>query len=196
MSLDFDGDGKIDLAHCSGENGQLVIRPLRSNGTAFVLDQGAKTETGLPWSAAAPLIPLDFDGDGKGDLVYARSEDDRLQIRLLRSDGKRFVPEAADAAIGDVPYSPVLFGLDTNNDGKPDLVSARIDGGTLEVRTLLSNGIGLEPPHWLEQLEDEVQRVREQWASGERPPRRGLAPGVSLTFADLERQLDEWERPL
>jgi len=57
-------------------------------------------------------------------------------------------------------------------------------------------GIGLEPPDWLQRVEDEVHRVRDQWASGERPPRRGLAPGVTLPYAELERQLDDWERSL
>jgi hypothetical protein len=67
-----------------------------------------------------------------------------------------------------------------------------------QLRTLTDKplGIGLEPPDWLQRVEDEVHRVRDQWASGERPPRRGLAPGVSLPYAELERQLDEWERPL
>jgi RHS repeat-associated protein len=145
-SLDFDGDGKIDLVHYAAEDGLLVLRPLRSTGTAFVLEKDSTTVTDLRWFDAAQLIPLDYDGDGKGDLAYARNKDNNLQIRLLRSNGTRFIAEASDAAIGEVPYSPVLFGFDANNDGKPDLIAARIAGDTLEVRTLLSNGIGLEPP--------------------------------------------------
>lgn len=145
VSLDFDGDGRIDLVHCIGESGKLVIRPLRSNGTGFVHEADSKTVTNLPWFDAAHLIPLDVDGDGKGDLVYGRSERDQLRVRLLRSDGKRFVAGASDEAIGEVPFGGVLFGLDANGDGKPDLVAARMSGGQLELRTLLSNGLGLEP---------------------------------------------------
>jgi hypothetical protein len=57
-------------------------------------------------------------------------------------------------------------------------------------------GIGLDAPEWLERLEDEVKEVRQRKADGERPPRRGLAPGVSLSFAELERQLAEWDKPI
>jgi hypothetical protein len=57
-------------------------------------------------------------------------------------------------------------------------------------------GIGLDAPAWLERLQDEVERVQEEEAGGERPVGRGLAPGIKLTFAELQRQLAEWEKPL
>lgn len=144
VSVDYDGDGRIDLVHCCGESGKLVIRPLRSNGTAFTHDAESKTVTDIPWVTGAPLIPVDYDGDGKGDLVYARSDRDQMRVRLLHSDGRRFVPAAEDSDIGNVPFSRILFATDTNGDGKPDLVTARLNAGTLELRTLLSNGLGLE----------------------------------------------------
>ena len=66
----------------------------------------------------------------------------------------------------------------------------------LQVLTEKPIGVGLEPPTWLRRFDDEVQRVRQQRTSGERPPRPGLAPGVTLPFAELQRQLDDWERGL
>ncbi len=57
-------------------------------------------------------------------------------------------------------------------------------------------GVGLEPPAWLRRLDDEVQIVRHQRANGAPPSKRGLAAGVSLPFAELQRQLDDWERGL
>jgi hypothetical protein len=57
-------------------------------------------------------------------------------------------------------------------------------------------GIGLDAPEWLERLESEVEAVRKRMANGERPPKHGLAPGVTLKFADLQRQLAEWDKPL
>jgi len=143
VPLDFDGDGRIDLVHARGER-NLVIRPLRSDGTKFVQDADSTTVTDLPWYDGAPLIAIDFDGDGKGDLAYARSVRDQLQVRLIRSDGKRFLPAAEDADIGKVPFTPVLFPMDANGDGKPDLVAARIEKGMLQLRTMLSNGNTLE----------------------------------------------------
>ena len=58
-------------------------------------------------------------------------------------------------------------------------------------------GVGLDVPHWLRRLEQEVQRV---WA--EHPAIVDLAekqfriPRVVVTYEDLRRQLAEWERPL
>jgi hypothetical protein len=66
----------------------------------------------------------------------------------------------------------------------------------LRVLTERPIGIGLDPPVWLERLQEEVERVREQKAGGEPPAPRGLAPGVSLSHAELERQLADWEQPL
>jgi len=145
VALDFDGDGRIDLVHARGER-NLVIRPLRSDGTKFVQDAGTTTVTDLPWHDEALLMAIDFDGDGKGDLAYARAAHNQLQVRLLRSDGRQFHPAAADADIGEVPFTRVLFPMDANGDGKPDLVAARIEKGVLQVRTMLSNGNTLEQP--------------------------------------------------
>jgi hypothetical protein len=66
----------------------------------------------------------------------------------------------------------------------------------LEVLTQTPIGIGLDVPEWLERLEDEAEAVRQQSINGERPAPRGLASGVSLSFAELQRQLAEWDKPL
>lgn len=57
-------------------------------------------------------------------------------------------------------------------------------------------GIGLDPPDWLQRLEDEVADVRDLMLTGEHPSPRGLAPGAKLTFADLQRQLELWDKPV
>jgi hypothetical protein len=57
-------------------------------------------------------------------------------------------------------------------------------------------GIGLDAPAWIERLQDEVERVREEEAGGDQPVARGLAPGIKLSYAELQRQLVDWEKPL
>jgi hypothetical protein len=52
-------------------------------------------------------------------------------------------------------------------------------------------GVGLDVPQWLRKLRDEVDRVRDAATVPPRP-----ADQVRLTFAELKRQLDEWEDPL
>jgi hypothetical protein len=62
-----------------------------------------------------------------------------------------------------------------------------------QLRPLADNpiGVGLDVPQWLRKLRDEVDRVREAATIPPKP-----AELVRLTFAELKRQLDEWEEPL
>jgi hypothetical protein len=52
-------------------------------------------------------------------------------------------------------------------------------------------GVGLDVPQWLRKLRDEVDRVRDAATVPPKP-----AEPVRMTFAELQRQLDEWEEPL
>jgi hypothetical protein len=69
--------------------------------------------------------------------------------------------------------------------------------GALRSVSASPTGVGLDVPHWLRRLEQEVQRVR---AGG--TPLAGLAedsfpvPHVRLSPDDLQRQLDDWDKPL
>jgi hypothetical protein len=62
-----------------------------------------------------------------------------------------------------------------------------------QLRPLADNpiGVGLDVPQWLRKLRDEVDRVRDAATVPPRP-----AEPVRLTFAELQRQLDDWEEPL
>jgi hypothetical protein len=62
-----------------------------------------------------------------------------------------------------------------------------------QLRPLADNpiGVGLDVPQWLRKLRDEVDRVRDEVTVPPRP-----AEPVRLTFAELKRQLDEWDEPL
>ncbi|HKA07589.1 MAG TPA: hypothetical protein VKD71_10050 [Gemmataceae bacterium] len=62
-----------------------------------------------------------------------------------------------------------------------------------QLRPLADNpiGVGLDVPQWLRKLRDEVDRVREAATIPPKP-----AEPVRLTFAELQRQLEEWEEPL
>ena len=53
-------------------------------------------------------------------------------------------------------------------------------------------GVGLDVPHWLRKFEAEVERVRE---SLHHPEMKDEMP-LALSFADLQQQLDQWEKPL
>jgi hypothetical protein len=83
--------------------------------------------------------------------------------------------------------------------------AGRPEGGTsfrafeqaLQALAASPSGVGLDVPHWLRRLEQEVQRVR---AGG--TPLASLAedsfpvPQGVLSFEDLRQQLEDWDKPL
>lgn len=136
--LDIDGDGLDDLAYL--RDGQAYFR--RNTGGAFAAEQAA----GLP-AIAAPLTPLprdaarllsaDLDGDGRGDLVLARSSapDGTHLWEAFLSNGNGFGP-AAMASFSTAPTDGNVLLLDVNGDGLADVLRYA-DGGW---QTYLSRG--------------------------------------------------------
>lgn len=58
-------------------------------------------------------------------------------------------------------------------------------------------GVGLDVPHWLRRLDQEVQRVRaEHTAIVDLAEKHFRIPRMIVTYEDLRRQLADWERPL
>jgi hypothetical protein len=58
-------------------------------------------------------------------------------------------------------------------------------------------GVGLDVPAWLRRLEDELRRFRTGLdETDSHDDELLLPPGPPLDFAELKRQLNEWERPL
>jgi hypothetical protein len=76
------------------------------------------------------------------------------------------------------------------HEGRAGPAFARLEK---QIAPLAANptGVGLDVPHWLRRLDAEVVRVR----SGP-PTGAGDEGRVYLAFADLQRQLNEWEKPL
>lgn len=58
-------------------------------------------------------------------------------------------------------------------------------------------GVGLDVPHWLRRLDQEVQRYRvEHTAIVDLTEKHFRIPRVVVTFEELRRQLADWDRPL
>jgi hypothetical protein len=112
--------------------------------------------------------------------VRLRTVRDRIEERFLR-------PLALDRLCALVDPAAAGARLGEAEDGQAFQRLAE------QLRPLAENpiGVGLDVPQWLRKLRDEVDRVRE---AATVPPKPAVP--VRLTFAELKRQLDEWEDPL
>ncbi len=129
---DFNRDGKLDLAVTSFVSNTVSVLLGNGNG-AFGAKADFATGSG-PYSVAVG----DFNGDGKPDLVVGNYGDGTVSVLLGNGDGT-FGPKA-DFGTGAPGGDDAVAVGDFNRDGKPDLVVAMSNSGTVSV--LLGNGNG------------------------------------------------------
>jgi hypothetical protein len=139
VTVDFNNDGKLDLATSSYDNstGDGSVSVLLGNGNGSF--QPARTFATGPYTFS--LAAGDFNADGKIDLATANnggSENNDVSILPGNGDGT-FAP-----AVGlSDPYAWSITAGDMNADGKLDLVTTADDGwGYDAVSLLLGNGDG------------------------------------------------------
>ena len=59
----------------------LIVTVLLANGTGYTKAQNVPTISGIATGAAIPpILPMDFNGDGRTDLVAVTESGDKLQI--------------------------------------------------------------------------------------------------------------------
>lgn len=122
-SADFDGDGDLDLALVSYEQGRAYI--LRNSGIAQFTIAGSFPLRGFD---AYDSIPADLNGDGLADLVVPTIN--RVEVHINSSAGSsdcntNGVPDECDAASG--------ASADCNNNGLPDECDVVPGGGDTPV---------------------------------------------------------------
>ena len=145
IALDVDGDGLTDIVYAypdpDGLN-HLQIAVLRSNGTSLQNDPKLTLNTGLPYSGA--LMPLDVNGDGLVDLVYATSDGINTVLTVLINTGAGFAMQRSEAF--PLPFAgtlPLLAPGDVNGDGLTDLIVAVPNADlSMQLQILLSTGSG------------------------------------------------------
>ncbi|MFD9791998.1 FG-GAP-like repeat-containing protein [Streptomyces sp. NPDC059070] len=121
---EFTGDGKTDLV-VRWSDGELSLYPGTGDGR-FAKDimLAAPSEA---WKSAVALAAADFTGDGKTDLVSARSTG---VLSLYPGNGTGGLgAEKQLAAAGSIwKFDVQLTSGDFNQDGKADLVARWVDG--------------------------------------------------------------------
>jgi len=137
-ALDYNHDGKPDLAVANVNSGTISLLPGNGDGTfgAPVAISTGEDLQGVP----ASILALDLNGDGAPDLVVANRNDNSISV-LLSSAGAFGQPR-----ITPIPCNPVFLAYnDFNNDGKPDLAAACPKSNAFVILT--GNGDGtFQPP--------------------------------------------------
>jgi hypothetical protein len=134
--VDFDGNGKLDLAVQTGNTGgpgALMVLLGNGNGTFAI---GQQLQGGQGHVEAG-----DLTGDGKADIVFVSMRGTAL-VRLFRGRGDGTFAAPIDYTVDFDAYDIELG--DVNSDGKLDLVGAA--GGP--VWTMLQQAGGLGPQHY------------------------------------------------
>src|SRR5207244_3793546 len=153
LSGDVNGDGKADLiwAWNSGDQLGRVVFLATSDGTGFteasyVLQNGffPSLYSNQHW------LPMDVNGDGKADLVWAWNSGDQIGqvVYLATADGSGFTQASYALLNGFYPtqYSNQQWlPMDVNGDGKRDLGWVWNSGDQIGQVVYLTSNPGLLP---------------------------------------------------
>jgi RHS repeat-associated protein len=148
LPIDINGDGRVDFINAYRESGNLMLDAFIARGDDGDFDgpqRVAPTSPPLPFGGQ--LFPVDVDGDGRGDLVYAYQSGDSLQLTVFLSkagpDGKWHLHPGTPFAGGpDLPSGGSLYPADVDGDGATDFVYVRRTPDGLQFTVLKSTGSG------------------------------------------------------
>lgn len=166
------------------------VRPLEM--AHEVLARNSRPEAGLLWQQAivqstqeaANLLLEELDRLEREHGMRLRTVRDRLEERLVKPLAVdrmcALIEPAMNEAVG--PGEKVAF--------------ARLQA-ELATHTATPSGTGQDVPVWLRRLEEEIQRVRaSRSAIAELIEEHFRVPKQPLAFEDLQRQLEDWNKPL
>ncbi|MBC5781395.1 hypothetical protein H8N03_00480 [Ramlibacter sp. USB13] len=147
LPMDVNGDGLVDLVYASSPDGMRIqLQELLSTGTAFTL--GPCTVSNQ--APGGSFIPMDFNGDGLCDVVYAFPDaaSNVQTVLFLSTWGQGLQEQDAPPLATPLPLTGggSFVPFDVNGDGLGDLVYATQDAfdQSLLLYTLASNGKSFE----------------------------------------------------
>jgi hypothetical protein len=142
---DFNGDGNPDLALTTAVAGSnsTDLSILLGNGDGTFRPPVKYPDGVNAWA----LVVVDFNGDGKPDLLNANNTDDHLSVFLGQGDGT--FQSRVTYETGKLPGAPVV--ADFNGDGKLDIATVTCSSSgscnTSSLNLLFGNGDGTFQPH-------------------------------------------------
>lgn len=134
VAVDFNGDGKWDLATANCASNNISVLLGNGDGT-FVNAPGSPFAVGTQPNA---LVAGDFNGDGRPDLAVSNSGDNDVDIYLGNGNGTFTASPGNPIAVGTDPISIVAG----NFDAGTTLDLAVANSGSGNVSILLGNGNG------------------------------------------------------
>ncbi|MFL5811908.1 MAG: FG-GAP-like repeat-containing protein [Flavisolibacter sp.] len=138
LPVDYNGDGKTDIAQLWNNNGQLGIVVFRSTGSSYTLAFSTTVASG---SNNIGFIPADYDGDGKTDIIQMWNNGGSLGVVVIRSSGSNY----SVAWNGTMPQGSPNVGfvpVDYDGDGLMDFVQGWNNNSNLNLLLYRSNGSG------------------------------------------------------
>lgn len=139
--IDVDGDGRQDMvytSHVTSGSGTWRIRKANASGGFDAEIDTTRNNAGYP-----SALPLDYDGDGRMDLLVAYASN---QWHVLLSTGSGFNAPSNTGITASVGFTNAM---DFDGDGRDDLVRMSSSGAaTLYVRYKGAGAFGSEVALW------------------------------------------------
>lgn len=130
LTGDWTGDGHPDILARPSDGRLLLYRGNGAGGFAT----GQAEQIGSGWgSFTALLLPRDWDGDGKPDIL-ARDGDGRLLMYRGNAAGGFITGRAEQIGSGWGPFTALLAPGDWSGDGHADLLARQSDGALIMYR--------------------------------------------------------------
>ncbi len=127
---DIDGDGLLDAVTTA--TSATKASPYRNTSTPGNISFAAKTDQSAgtqPYSAKI----IDFDGDGKPDIVTANCGGNNVSVLLSNSTGPNSFNFAAPVNFATGTYPAKLAVGDLDGDGKPEIISSNFTNSNISV---------------------------------------------------------------
>ncbi|MFN0062272.1 MAG: FG-GAP-like repeat-containing protein [Myxococcaceae bacterium] len=142
VPFDFDGDGRQDLLMYRPGDGYVQVSQGQGDGTFTRVWAGGGFYTYDLGDPRDQVLPLDFNGDGRQDLLFYRPGVGPSYLSRSNGDGTFSTVSATSGfnGYGLTHDDDRLVPFDFNGDGKQDILAYRPGGGWVHVNR--SNGDG------------------------------------------------------
>ncbi len=125
ITMDLNADGRADILRLQG-NGDQIVALSNGDGTFQRIENPAGLEN-KPVSSIPNrswIIPGDFNGDGRGDVLHLHYTDRQFHwLALSKGDGSFEMKDHASMGVSNLQYSTsaCMVGGDYNGDGLTDI---------------------------------------------------------------------------